>query len=266
MTPWGYYSTFGAISSVLGYRDTARFAKVPTAVGKRTPYKTPQIKGGHMKASSSLDNAAMGTIDGLCTPCHDPHGVTPSLGTDQAYAVPLLKGTWMTSPYKEDLAIDGASTGQLGSSGCDGNHNPTPTPYVYTDQKTFGATARTETDAQFAGLCVGCHSKASLTAGPDKSKPWKSRDRIHQSVKGWGVNDMHSYTCSKCHQPHVSSLPRLMGTDCLAVKHRGRGPSDGAAGYNGSYGSFPKGKGFIGASCHPDGSWPNNQWNTKTQW
>lgn len=264
MTPWGYSSTFGAISSVMGYRDTARFAKVPTAVGKRTPFKTPEIKGGHMKASSPLDTAAMGTIDGLCTPCHDPHGVTLSLGSDQAYAVPLLKGTWMTSPYKEDNAIIGATTGQLGSKA---NQYPVATPYVYTDQKTFGGSTRiAESDTQFAGLCMSCHSKASLTAGADKSKVWKSRDRIHQSVKGWGVNDQHSYTCSKCHQPHVSALPRLMGTDCLAAKHRGRVPSDGAAGYNGSYGSFPKGRTYQGQNCHPDGTWPNNLWNTKTVW
>ena len=55
-------------------RNYARFAKVPTSVGKRTAYNTPQISGGHMKASTSLDTAAMGTIDGLCTPCHDPMG------------------------------------------------------------------------------------------------------------------------------------------------------------------------------------------------
>jgi predicted CxxxxCH...CXXCH cytochrome family protein len=266
LTPWGYFSTFGAVSSVMGYRDTPRFAKVPSAVGKRTPYKTPEKKGGHLKVSSALDTPAMGTIDGLCTPCHDPHGVTPSLGANQAYAVPLLKGTWMTSPYREDMAITGATTGPLGEPGEDGNHNPTVTPYVFTDQKTFGSTTRTETDAQFAGLCVRCHPKASLTAGPDKSKAWKSRDRIHQSVKGWGVNDMHSYTCSKCHQPHVSALPRLMVTDCLATKHRGRGPSGGAAGTYGGYGSFPKGVNNAGQSCHPDGAWPNNQWNTKTVW
>jgi hypothetical protein len=251
----------------MGYRDTTRFAITPTAVNNRTAYKTPPIKGGHMKATSSLDSAAMGTIDGLCTPCHDPHGVTPSLGADQAYAVPLLKGTWMTSPYKEDMAIDGATTGQLGSRAV---QNPVATPYVYTDQKTFGGSTRiSETDSKFAGLCISCHTKASLTAGPDKSKTWKSRDRIHQSVKGWGVNDQHSYTCSKCHQPHVSSLPRLMGTDCLAVKHRGRVPSGGAAGSGGSgdrSGSFPKGRRFTGQNCHPDGAWPNNLWNTKTTW
>ena len=248
----------------MGYRDTPRFANTPTAMGKRTPYKDLTIKGGHLKASSPLDKAAMGTIDGLCTPCHDPHGVTQSLGADQAYAVPLLKGTWMTSPYKEDLANDIGTTEPRGGKYVD--RNPTPTPYVYTDQKTFGGATRiTESDTQFAGLCLRCHSKANLTLGPDKSKTWKSPDRIHQSVKGWGVNDQHSYTCSKCHVPHVSQLPRLMQTNCFDAKHRGRTAAGGAGG-TGGRGSFPKGRDNIGVNCHPDGAWPNNLWNAKTPW
>ena len=43
----------------------------------------------------------------------------------------------------------------------------------------------------------------------------------------WGVtvNDntvdanYHNYTCSKCHNPHASRLPRLMITNCLDVVH-----------------------------------------------
>ena len=49
-----------------------------------------------LDASSGLANSPQGVIDGLCSPCHDPHGVSPSLGDDTAYAVPLLKGTWLT--------------------------------------------------------------------------------------------------------------------------------------------------------------------------
>lgn len=259
-TPWGYFSTFGAISSVRGYRDTDRFGPGTAGYMGRTAYKNRPVQGGHFKASSTLNNGAMGTIDGLCTPCHDPHGVSPSLGSRQAYAVPLLKGTWVTSPYKEDFPLDGATTGQRGSRS---NQNPTPVPYVYTDQKTFPAAKPSESDADFAGLCLRCHPKNSLTGGTDKSKPWKGVDRVHQSVKGWGANDMHAFTCSKCHVPHVSSLPRLMQTNCLDFKHRGRVASGGASGwYNGSY---PKGKGNRGVNCHP-GTWPDNSWNVKTQW
>ncbi|HEX9860222.1 MAG TPA: hypothetical protein VGB23_03395, partial [Nitrospirota bacterium] len=48
-------------------------------------------------------------ITGRCTVCHDPHGVLPSK-TDAAYMVPALKGTWMTSPYKEDRAPAGPTS------------------------------------------------------------------------------------------------------------------------------------------------------------
>jgi predicted CxxxxCH...CXXCH cytochrome family protein len=263
ITPWGFFSTFGAITSVKGYHDTNKFGTGGSGTMQRTPFKNLPVKGGHLKASSTLGTAAMSTIDGLCSPCHDPHGVTPSLGSDQAYAVPLLKGTWMTSPYREDLPLGGAPTGSRGSSSY---QTPPPTPFVYTDQATFGGATRiSEDDTKFAGLCLRCHLKTSLTAGPDKLKTWKSLDRVHQTVKGWGVNDQHSYTCSKCHTPHVASLPRLMQTNCLDAKHRGGVTAGGAAG-TGSRGSFPKGRNYPGLNCHPDGAWPNNLWNTKTPW
>ncbi|HQT98637.1 MAG TPA: hypothetical protein PK416_12320, partial [Thermodesulfobacteriota bacterium] len=60
-----------------------------------------------------------GNILGLCTKCHDPHGVDTAK-TDSAYMVPALKGTWMTSPYKEDRAGDIVSTGATPGS----NYNP----------------------------------------------------------------------------------------------------------------------------------------------
>jgi len=185
--------------------------------------------------------------------------------------VPLLKGTWVTSPYREDVPIT-----DLRNPPTDQPYYP-PTPSVYTDQNTFGGARITEDDSKFAGLCLRCHAKEKLTAGPDKSKPWKSVDRIHQSVKGWGVNDQHSYTCSKCHTPHTSGLPKLMITNCLDYKHRGRVASGGQAGSNGgafSYwfgdgvvrsGSFPRGGDQSGVNCHP-GTWPDNSWNTKTPW
>jgi hypothetical protein len=40
--------------------------------------------------------------DMSCGGCHDPHGVSTAQGTNQQFMVPALKGTWVTSPYKED--------------------------------------------------------------------------------------------------------------------------------------------------------------------
>ncbi|KAF0218944.1 MAG: cytochrome C family [Geobacteraceae bacterium] len=200
------------------------------------------------------------TVNGLCTPCHDPHGVSPTLGSNQAYAVPLLKGTWMTSPYKEDApppnpygteATDkswsqytngwgqypnGYKFGMYRSTG-----NVQPVTKHTLDRNTFGTVDGTptgapkkfsENDTKFAGLCLNCHKKETLTDGINRNNGaagFKTLDRIHESVKGWGVNNEHSFTCSKCHQPHNSGLPRLMQTDCLDYRHRGGSVSTGTA-------------------------------------
>ena len=54
--------------------------------------------------------------------------------------------------------------------------------------------------------------------------------RLHNSVAGWAAtsgstntgNTKHSFTCSKCHAPHSARLPRLMVTNCLDAKHKGK--------------------------------------------
>ena len=268
--PWGYKSTFGANSPIKGYMDSDRFGQTPPAYMQRYTYKTMPVKGGHLKASFALSTSARGAINGLCTPCHDPHGVSPTLGNDQAYAVPMLKGTWMTSPYKEDRA-EPVTTNPPNQSSRSSN-------FAYnTDDTTFGGSARiTEDESRFAGLCLRCHGKETLTNGTDHT--WKSKNRVHEAVKGWktaNATTQHSYTCSKCHLPHVSALPRLMQTNCLDFNHRGNIPSGGQAGSgiglfpysNGPRtGSFPRGMGSSGVNCHPNGTWPDNSWNRVTPW
>ena len=174
--------------------------------------------------------------------------------------------------------------------------HPSPTqPYARynLDRTTFGGSTRvSEQDTTFAGLCLNCHQKATLTDGTNKNTNWKTVDRIHESVKGWGANTEHSYTCSKCHQPHNSGLPRLMQTDCLDYKHRGNRPSGGTAwradSQAGTAHNYGEHRGYPAASyygvtwmnpiveattsCHAgaplnSGSWPdNNYWNTVTIW
>jgi len=275
-TPWGFQSTFGASEPIRGYFDSLWFGQSDSGFMTRYPFKTLTIKGGHMKASNFLNHttAAQNKINGLCTPCHDPHGVSPTLGNKQAYAVPLLKGTWMTSPYREDVPITSTTTPP------GGNPAPPPTSSIYTDQSTFSGSRISENDDTFAGLCLGCHYKKNLTNGTDHT--WKSQDRVHESVKGWktaNVNSQHSYACSKCHTPHTGALPRLMVTNCLDFKHRGRVQSGGQpgsaswlfadygpAGIDGGNGSFPRGYMQQGVNCHPTGSWPDNSWNGVTPW
>jgi len=262
-TPWGYQSTFGATAPIKGYMDSLRFGQATAPFMDRYPYKIMPIKGGHLHASAVLESSPERAIDGLCTPCHDPHGVSPTMGSRQAYGVPLLKGTWMTSPYKEDASQTTTSNYQ----------GVPPTPYVFTDQRTFGGSRIGQDDATFAGLCLRCHQKAGLTDGTNKNQAWKSIDRVHESVKGWGANTEHSYPCSKCHASHNTGLPRLMVTNCLDPEHRGRVASGGVAGWGSGdgyegpgSGSFPRGEGQAGVNCHPAGAWPDNSWNRVTPW
>jgi hypothetical protein len=301
-TPWGYSGTYGATAPILGYNDMSRFGTGTNGPQQRYGFKASSgaNKGGHFDASSALTTTVNGTINGLCTPCHDPHGVSPTL--DQDYAVPMLKGTWMTSPYKEDVA-PGTTNDCVGGGRNVSQWCGSSTPGYHIDQNTFdnwnftSTASVTEPDTQFAGLCLGCHPKSSLS--PDSTTTWRSVDRIHNSVKGWDTdgNTKHRYTCSKCHSPHNSALPRLLVTNCLDYSHRGRVASGGSAGSHsasdrngGGAGQFPGGGGgdgdipddnnlphFFGTNtgpytrtCHDNTNgdgWPNNQrWNNVSQW
>ncbi|MBI5665456.1 MAG: hypothetical protein HZC49_10310, partial [Nitrospirae bacterium] len=289
--PWGFSDTFGAAQKIMGYWDTEYFGPGTFGPQSRYPYKSATTnKGGHFGRSSDLNSPPDSShqINGLCTPCHDPHGVSTTLGANQQYAVPLLKGTWLTAPYKEDAAPANNTTSTIDDVNA-GN-------VYHIDQNTFGTHVMdtvagvTQTDAQFAGLCLNCHQKAGLTDGANGGI-WKSRDRIHESVKGWGVNTKHKYTCSKCHIPHNSRLPRLMATNCLNKNHKGRVgytavPTVSGSGYDcyteligderdcgGGGGGLPgswsgDAYGSYSVSCHEGrtGSAADQSWNNVTSW
>jgi len=103
-TPWGYSATFGATKAIMGYKDTAGFADgLKGSSGKfGSRGGRGEISSSHLKAGAPLQHEAAEQINGLCTPCHDPHGISRTIDKDMAYAIPLLKGSWLTSPYKED--------------------------------------------------------------------------------------------------------------------------------------------------------------------
>ena len=258
--PWGYQSTFGTTVPIMGYKDSARFGAVNTGPMSRLGYRQSNtLWSSHLKAATPLVQPAERAISGTCAGCHDPHGVSPTLGAQQPYGVPLLKGSWMTSPYPED--------------------RPNTTPWVadnldwtegaYNAAGTINysiSVAYSQESDLFAGLCLRCHPKEKLTDGINKNSAWKSIDRVHEAVKGWGST--HAYTCSKCHSPHLSNAPRLMVTNCLDVNHRanlvsGGRPSQGSGDDGG--GSFPTGS-FTPCHATQTGIWSNQQWNRVTPW
>jgi hypothetical protein len=279
--PWGFQATFGASQPIVGYRDTAGFGNGTFGYQQKYQYKIGPTMGGHFGASSALTApGAVSPINGLCTPCHDPHGVSPSLGTDAPYAVPLLKGTFMTSPYKEDAA-PASATVWFGGSGDGGNYGygygGASYPGYNIDQNTFanwnwGSTAKiSEGVDRFGGLCLQCHPQSVLNPNAGGSNyPWRSMNRVHNTVKGWGGqglnagNAKHAFTCSKCHTAHNSMLPRLMITNCLDYSHRGRvgsggfpgsggGGDSGSDGGGGGSGRFPSGGSGSGSGGNGGG-------------
>jgi hypothetical protein len=207
----------------MGYKDTHRFGAGQKGSTSRFAgrHTRTEISSSHLKAGKFLNYSTNERINGLCTPCHDPHGVSPTLGSYMGYAVPLLKGTWLTSPYREDappttMPTRGSYSGKSGNMSMSwdkgdlkGGAGDVQAPVSYnTDRNTFGPGKYiAEEDGQFGGLCLKCHRKEKLTT--DRS------GAVHRAVKGWGANKEHALPCSKCHQSHNSGLPRLMQTNCL---------------------------------------------------
>jgi len=123
-----------------------------------------------------------------CSTCHEPHGVSSANDTNHAYRVPILRGTWLTSPYKEDRAPGSTSAATYNNasdpfgafprqvsdkyqadvaSGAGYTSDSYASGYdgYFIDRNTFGAsTYITETESQFAGLCANCHAKADLAS------------------------------------------------------------------------------------------------------
>jgi len=303
-TPWGYSATFGASQPIIGYKDTLHFG--PGHKGSTSRYANRQsrtdIASSHLRAGKLLNYSTAGEIRGLCTPCHDPHGVSPVLGELMPYAVPLLKGTWLTSPYREDGPPTGlpgkgersslpAGSEELsekgeprdgavfGVGGTGTAREPLAGMQYYIDRNTFGETRRiTEDVAAFGGLCLKCHTRL-------KPENKTKTDQIHRAVKGWGSNKEHAFPCSKCHQAHNSGLPRLMQTNCLVSGPAGSRDGGGlswapdvregaaAAGKEKKSTSAKGRKPAKGAvvGCHVrqfggNSAAEKDQWNEKTKW
>jgi hypothetical protein len=325
--PWGYGTTaqggtFGATAPLYGYWDTPYFGNYTFASTKRNSYKAAAAinDGGHYGASSALGHTPTQQISGICTPCHDPHGVSPNttatgINGAQQYAVPLLKGTWVTSPYKEDMAPVNATRPRGGGSkqtvmnyGSDvlynidqntfrNNRPPTATAQInaganiaFNLLSTSANRLQTNTVAEFGGLCIRCHNQTAIKyqgLTTASAANWKKMKRVHMTVDTWGAtsgtggnvnNKVHAYTCSKCHAPHNARLPRLLVTNCLDVKHRGKVTSGGSVSsvsgssssntgnlMSSSYstgkgaGRFPSGGGrYTGTRAISSGSGPRN--------
>ena len=169
---------------------------------QRYPYKKKNgINGGHFGASMAMTSTPTATIGGLCTPCHDPHGVSPTLGANQQYAVPLLKGTWLTSPYKEDVAPRNDVSGTIRTDyGFEG------VPY-HIDQNTFSL-GRRNPDGHPVGRVV---PRLSPAKQPDKRHDPYLEEQGQSARSGKGVEDRRRDEAAQLHLLQMPFGPYQFG-------------------------------------------------------
>jgi hypothetical protein len=121
------YGDYGVTAAITDYYSgsSGRWRGADSWDTRSFTYKKPNAGGAGIQSShwtgSLATPAAFSVIDGSgagqCTPCHDPHGVTPRSDTPflrttkGGLKYPLLKGNWLTSPYKEDRAGDITTSG-----------------------------------------------------------------------------------------------------------------------------------------------------------
>ncbi|MFC1855759.1 hypothetical protein ACFL2A_04395, partial [Thermodesulfobacteriota bacterium] len=98
-----------------------------------------------------------------CSTCHDPHGIAPGTA-DMEYMVPILRGTWMTSPYKEDRAP--GSVSDMAPTVWNTSWNPAAKGYsgVDIDGHYFGPVPRATNHKLRADVEAGAGYPTSLQA------------------------------------------------------------------------------------------------------
>ncbi len=166
------YQKFGLTNPIAAYYDglaTGRWAKATSWTGSFTrtggwasnAYKPQSLLGGHFDRATSYADGVTGTVaaswasaniggangpkalSGQCSGCHDPHGIDKAGTTEENYRLPALKGTWITSPYKEDRR--GWDQNVAGGAAGD--------PYFYTPSGSttlsLGAAPRKNTDLPY---------------------------------------------------------------------------------------------------------------------
>lgn len=166
---------------------------------------------GNPNSSIGTTLAAYTATDGLCALCHDAATLVAQS--------PLHKNP--VKYFGADYNDSGAARNVFRKS----DRSATPTrfnpgmAYQGTDLSTAGNyISRTPSTSWMGGL-RNKDFDASIAVPPTIG----GRYGYLSSTFQWGVTiddttvdvDYHNFTCSKCHTPHASRLPRLMITNCL---------------------------------------------------
>ena len=231
--------------------------------------------GGYQIDQNNGDpNGALGTYaatDGLCASCH-PMGTLTSnapLHTNPlGYSDSSNDSSAARNIFKESDRQAALTRFDPGMA------------YQNTDSGTLGDPAK--------GWGGGLRNK-DFDTGIAVSPTLGGRYGYQAGTFEWGVTmddatvdvDFHNFTCSKCHTPHASRLPRLMITNCLDTQNNtwddddGAGPAADIAG-EANWTNWPNvtpgdnrqlSEAHTAQNCHRNtGEASGPGWNTVTPW
>jgi predicted CxxxxCH...CXXCH cytochrome family protein len=202
----------------------------------------PTGKGGKTSLNWTLANSA-----GLCVLCHNDQVNTMNLTTGEA-TFPWMGTGYTTSNGHANAAIGGTGTASGRATNIFGDGiGGRPTPVLGASgnkvpwSNNIVGNMNMKAQSAYTG---GAWLRNGAASDPLPSwYPWYLTDTdvppntgagssAQLKIQGtgadnWGVtvdagttqSQYHQFSCSKCHNPHASRLPRLMITNCLDTKH-----------------------------------------------
>jgi predicted CxxxxCH...CXXCH cytochrome family protein len=229
------YAEDGPPLAVTTYANTAMFGAVPRGA---TTYR---YLGGYFIDQNNAvpgtpTTTTNGTLDdyptagwtqetsaGLCILCHgnDVDNMDQKTG----------ESLWLGSNGHSNSAIGGTFTNAAnifdtgtGTAGQYAPYSGRPTPVIGTTKSTQVPDMAYQAQAG-AGTTTAYGYRAQDSAG-GMYTPVTTTRYAHASYD-WGAtidatsNDLmyHQFSCSKCHNPHASRLPKLLITNCLDIQH-----------------------------------------------
>ncbi|MDZ4185070.1 MAG: CxxxxCH/CxxCH domain-containing protein [Desulfuromonadales bacterium] len=217
------------------YANTARFGAVP-----RGAMSYRFVGGYYIDQNNAVPGtpttAAGGTLDdyptagwtqessaGLCILCHgnDVDNMDQTTG----------ESLWLGSNGHSNSAIGGTFTNAVnifdsgtGTAGQYAPYSGRPTPVVGTTRTTQVPDMAYQ--AQAGAGTTTAYGYRSIETDGGRYTPYTTTRYAHVSYD-WGAtidatsNDLmyHQFSCSKCHNPHASRLPKLLITNCLDIQH-----------------------------------------------
>ncbi|ORJ62361.1 cytochrome c3 family protein, partial [Geothermobacter hydrogeniphilus] len=260
------YKEDGAPQSGTNYPNNNNWGRVPRAS------TTTTTMGGYWIDQNSGNPTAGWTLSssaGLCTLCHGTNVDSMDKKTGE--------GLWVGTNGHSNAVIGGSGSAKANIFDArGGTGGRTNNPYQHfngfsdpADNGKYGFRTPNSRGWRYSPL---------LTDGAS------TRPRKYNSDE-WGVDESgattqtqyHKFSCSKCHNPHASRLPKLMQTNCLDTKHN---TWDNGFQVNGSGGSNNNGRSISNwtsaQNCHRlggndpsdtrDSAGVGNGWNKVTPW